>query len=187
MGWFARHRVAAATEKYEVPPKVREKMETNFFFSTSMTVQAANNDEFQVQTRKGEIFIVDLERKTCSCREFQLMLIPCSHALAVAADVDVSTEKLVRDVYSTSVWRAAYERTIHPVPTGDDTLNVDDRYELNSPVIRRPPSPKKLRILSTGEFKRNSRKGARLCTRCLCRGHNKASCKMPIRELGLRL
>lgn len=154
MGWFARRQVAAATEKCAVTPKVRDKMEANFYFSTSMNVQPANAEEFQVQTKKGKVFIVDLERRMCSCREFQLLLIPCSHALAVASDIDVSTEKLVGNVYSTSVWRAAYEGTIHPVPTADETTNVDERFELKPPVTRRPPGrPKKLRILSTGEFK----------------------------------
>ncbi|KFK39585.1 hypothetical protein AALP_AA3G263500 [Arabis alpina] len=154
MGWFARRRLAAASEKCKVTPKVREKLETNFFFSTSMAVKPANGQEFEVQTKKGEIFIVDLARKMCSFREFQLLLIPCSHALAAAAEINLSTEKLVGDAYLTKTWRAAYAATIHPVPTADETVNVGNVIELQPPVTRRPPGrPKKLRILSTGEFK----------------------------------
>ncbi|KFK43844.1 hypothetical protein AALP_AA1G181300 [Arabis alpina] len=154
MGWFARRRLAAASEKCKVTPKVREKMENNFFFSTSMAVKPANGQEFEVQTKIGEIFIVDIVRKMCSCREFQLLLIPCSHALAAAAEINLSTEKLVGDAYLTKTWRAAYAATIHPVPTADETVNVGNVIELHPPVTRRPPGrPKKLRILSTGEFK----------------------------------
>ncbi|KFK40955.1 hypothetical protein AALP_AA2G066100 [Arabis alpina] len=155
MGWFARRRCAAASEKCAVTPKVREKLETNFFLSTSMAVKPANAED---------------------------------HALAAAAEIDLSSEKLVGDVYYTKAWRAAYTGTIHPVPTADDTVDMENVFELQPPITGRPPGrPKKLRIASTGEFKRRSSKGTRLCTRCLRRGHNKASCKMPIRDQALGL
>ncbi|KFK34339.1 hypothetical protein AALP_AA5G132400 [Arabis alpina] len=70
------------------------------------------------------------------------------------AEIDLSSEKLVGDVYYTEAWRAAYTGTIHPVPTADETVDMENVFELHSPITRRPPGrPKKLRIASTGEFK----------------------------------
>ncbi|XP_024013963.1 uncharacterized protein LOC112088041 [Eutrema salsugineum] len=160
MGWFVRRRAAYASEIHQLTPKV----------------VMVNQDEFEVYDRNGGRFEVNL----CTCREFQMLLIPCCHALAATSLCKISNDNLVGEVYSTGFVRSLYEGVFHPVPT--PVSNGDG--ELLLPIMRRPPGrPKKTRIPSRGEFKmRRSKKAVRLCTRCLGRGHNKASCKLPVRE-----
>ncbi|XP_024010363.1 uncharacterized protein LOC112085384 [Eutrema salsugineum] len=180
MGWFVRRRAKHAAEIHPLTSKVRDIMDENFFECTKLKVIVVNQNEFEVYDPSGVRFEVNLQSKICSCRQFQMLLIPCCHALAASSYGQIDNNILVGEVYTTGFMRSLYEGVFHPVPTPVST----GEPELLPPIMRRPPGrPRKTRIPSRGEFKRRSKKKAvRLCTRCLGRGHNRASCKLPAKD-----
>ncbi|KAF2599568.1 hypothetical protein F2Q68_00008316 [Brassica cretica] len=86
-------------------------------------VRHINKSEYEVRGRDGVPYSVDLDKKSCSCLEFDMLLIPCTHAVAAA----VHSRKR------------------------SDTLGVMHLAPPNT--RRPPGRPKKTRILSRGEFK----------------------------------
>ncbi|XP_024010297.1 uncharacterized protein LOC112085324 [Eutrema salsugineum] len=178
ISWFVRRKSASAAENHAVNPKVRDILDENFYGCTELKVVAVGSDEYEVYNRKGNRFEVNLVSKSCSCREFQMLLIPCRHAIAASSCCGIEINKLVGEVYTTEYRRALYDGVFHPVPTP-----VSSGNELLPPLMRRPPGrPRKIRIPSRGEFKRRARKAARICSRCQGKGHNRATCKLPVKD-----
>lgn len=107
--------------------------------------------------KEGVPFVVDLEAKTCSCLEFDMICIPCGHAVAAAIHSNRRVDELVGEELSRNNWAAAYSLSINPA--GDEVAPTPEDDTLASlllapPNTRRPPGrPKKIRILSRGEFK----------------------------------
>ncbi|KAJ0255795.1 hypothetical protein HA466_0088470 [Hirschfeldia incana] len=185
MGWFSVRREASGSFAGLVTPKVEELISRNFNVSTGFLVRHITKAEFEVRGKEGVPFCVDLERKTCSCLEFDMLHIPCGHAVAAAIHSNRRVDELVGEELSRNNWAGAYSLSINPAgeemaPTHeDDTLAS---LKLAPPNTRRPPGrPKKIRILSRGEFKRGvlGRK-VRTCKRCGGKDHNRATCKNPI-------
>ncbi|KAF2604649.1 hypothetical protein F2Q70_00027265 [Brassica cretica] len=71
---------------------------------------------------------------------------------------------------------------IYPVPSvGGIQIGSGTPNDLLPPAVRRPPGrPRKVRILSRGEYKKGGNSSSRKCKRCGRSGHNKASCRNPI-------
>jgi len=123
-----------------------------------MSVKPICNFKFQVQVRTGECFIVKLDESTCSCLEFQGLGIPCAYAIAASARLGVLTDSLAENRYFNELVKLSYEEKIYPIHSvgGEDAPVITSRTtrEVHPPFVRRPPGrPRKIRILSRGEFK----------------------------------
>ncbi|KAL0728453.1 hypothetical protein Bca4012_024546 [Brassica carinata] len=183
MGWFATRREAAAKNVGALTPKVTDILSKNFTESTGYAVKVIINDEYEVLDGDGMYYRVDLERKTCSCKEFEALAIPCKHAVAAAINANHSVESKVDAFYSNAFWTSAYGGSINPV---NQNNVVPYRFGVNGesghlrpPATRRPPGrPRKARIPSRGEFTTFKRR--RACSRCGGANHNRVTCKMPI-------
>lgn len=91
-GWFGTRQDAANKNKGSITPKVAGIL-TNFFeMSGSYEVSNIVEDEYEVRNKNGRSFHVNLANKTCSCFEFQMLSILCSHSIAVAIKGKVSVE-----------------------------------------------------------------------------------------------
>lgn len=157
MGWFSSRRDKAARCGGVVTPKVEELISRNFDDSTGLLVRHINKAEYEVKDGAGLPFRVDLEKKVCSCLAFDMLLIPCVHAVAAAMQSNRRVDALVDKKYTRNTWFAAYSISINP--TGNYMTPPPEPGSLGSmqlapPSTRRPPGrPKKTRILSRGEFK----------------------------------
>ncbi|XP_020876453.1 uncharacterized protein LOC110227218 [Arabidopsis lyrata subsp. lyrata] len=184
MTWFEKRREKATQHDKALTPKVEEIVQRNYERSTSYEVTKINNEQYEVKTTTGLTYVVDLQKRTCTCEEFTLLQIPCSHAIAAAIRCDMSVPMLAAPQYGSFFWSLAYNGSIHPVPDLSTLREVPDgiaTLTVLPPLTRRPPGrPKRTRYLSTGEFKRPRKITKRSCTRCRGSGHNRASCKMPI-------
>ncbi|XP_024011092.1 uncharacterized protein LOC112086410 [Eutrema salsugineum] len=183
MGWFNTRRTLASETSNTLTPKVEEILATNFELSTGFSFRRINQDEFEVRTKEGVPFLVNLETQACSCHEFQ-MLIPCCHAIVAALRSETRVDSLVGIEYTTAFWNKAYECSIYPVTMSVPTLPVGDDFSslnLKPPNTRRPPGrPRKTRIRSRGQFGGGLPRRLNICGRCGSFDHNRASCKMPI-------
>ncbi|CAN7127014.1 unnamed protein product [Brassica rapa subsp. narinosa] len=83
---------------------------------------------------------------------YQLIGIPCMHALACSTRVGFPSDALVAPAYRVPTWHRLIGR-IYPVPSvGGLELGSGTRAPLLPPAVRRPPGrPRKVCILSRGE------------------------------------
>ncbi|XP_033139774.1 uncharacterized protein LOC117133063 [Brassica rapa] len=148
-GWFATRREAAQKNMGSMSPKVSGMLTKSFEQTGGYGVTQIGEDEYEVRNKNGGSFHVDLDKKTCSCYEFQVLAIPCSHAIAAAIKAKISVESLVLPAYTIEGLRSAYAGSVLPVPdyTGVSDLVSDfGGMKLCPPVTRRPPGrPKKQR------------------------------------------
>lgn len=154
MRWFYCRRQKAKNNASPVTPEVEKKLMEQLSDSAGLRVSPASTTIYQVNNSNGLSFTVDLERKTCSCKVFDTLGIPCSHALAAARVGGVPIIRLVEEEYKSGGWINAYSLNVMPVPnvtevdSGVASLNMGmlPPQSNNGPGRRR-----KRRIPSAGE------------------------------------
>ncbi|KAL0730769.1 hypothetical protein Bca4012_026863 [Brassica carinata] len=153
MGWLALRRAQANREKGTLTPNVRKIVEENYEFLP-----------------------------VWPCMEYDEIGIPCIHALAAATRIGFPSDALVAPAYYVTTWRARFTGKIYPVPSvGGLEIGAGTSHDQLPPPVRHPPSrPRKVRILSRGEYKKAGNSSSRKRKRCGQSGHNKASCCNPI-------
>ncbi|KAK2641859.1 hypothetical protein Ddye_023622 [Dipteronia dyeriana] len=72
-------------------------------------------NKFKVDDKWKET-IIDLDEHSCSCHEWDLDDLLCSHAMAVVRFKGVSINSLVSDLYTIGFLKHAYEIGVNPVP-----------------------------------------------------------------------
>ncbi|XP_020104675.1 uncharacterized protein LOC109721441 [Ananas comosus] len=144
--------------------------------------QVLRSDEFEFEVLSADRSdIVNIGNRTCSCRDWQLYGIPCSHAVAAIVycrkDVYDYTEKC----FTTEKYREAYSQPLHPIPERGEwgilkeSLNEEENRIVRPPKFRRPPGrPEKKRACAeeAGRVKHTVH-----CSRCNQTGHYKRTCK----------
>ncbi|CAL9239313.1 unnamed protein product [Arabidopsis halleri] len=179
-------RVKANKHLSPVTPEVEEILMKHLSESGGLSVAPASEAIYQVSNSKGVAFIVNLNTKTCSCKVFETLGIPCCHALAAARAHGVPIPEMVDNHYKTGEWINAYSAVVMPVPNVENAdvpqELVDD--ETNPPQVNPGPGrPKKRRIPSIGETvgrKKKRSNGPTRCSRCFATGHNRATFRNPI-------
>lgn len=149
------------------------------------TYQVLRSDEVEFEVISAErSHIVNIGIHCCSCRDWQLYGIPCSHAVAALIsgrkDIYAFTEKC----FLATSYRETYSERIHAIPGTIEwrkscDLPVDDDARLvRPPKFRRPPGrPEKKRICVEDL---NREKHTVRCSRCNQTGHYKTTCKAEV-------
>lgn len=119
MRWFCR-RLRANRHASEVTPQVEEMLMQRLSVSSNLSVMAASLTIYQVNEGNGNSFTVDLQRGACTCKVFESLGIPCSHALAAARAARMSITDMVDQYYKTDCWKSAYSAVVMPVPNMGD-------------------------------------------------------------------
>ena len=60
-------------------------------------------------------YTVNMDKRTCSCRRWDLTGIPCRHALKLIKDKKLHVEDFVADCYLTTLWKKQYSDSITPM------------------------------------------------------------------------
>lgn len=126
-------------------------------------------------------FSVDLEKKECSCRYWQLSGLPCPHAISCIFLKTNSLDEYIASCYSVESFKNTYEHCLQPVE-GMTNWPVSDRAKLQAPAyVRMPGKPKKERRRDPTEPPKGtnmSRVGTVIrCTKCKQAGHNRSTCE----------
>lgn len=155
--WFALRREAAETEEDRINPKLQEMIIKNFELSAAYMVLKIGDGLYEVREETDVGFAVNLWERSCSCREFQLLGIPCRHAVVAAIREGIRVDSLVDEYYTVEYRRKAFAGIIMHVPDMDSLAPSPEDVaggKLAPPRVRRPPGrPRKKRFLSRGEFK----------------------------------
>ncbi|KAL3720952.1 hypothetical protein ACJRO7_005721 [Eucalyptus globulus] len=135
---------------------------------------------------KGEKHVVDVFKRVCSCRRWQLTGIPCPHAISAINHRQDDAYDYIDEYYKKAKFLVAYENMILPVQ-GEKFWKMTNME---------PPEPlpakvklgrrKQKRSREEGEVARGtrmSRIGMKMtCRTCLKTGHNSSTC--PIKKTG---
>jgi hypothetical protein len=147
--------------------KVNQALQTNWQFHES------DNGVGTVVTRFARN-TVDLNKKMCTCGEFQDRQMPCKHALALCKEQYLEREDYVSKIYSMNAYRKTYGLPLPSIMA--DNLPKDEACQA-PPKLRAIGRPRTARI--------RSKTGAKIyfCSICGSRNHNRRRCgKLPLTD-----
>ncbi|PON62409.1 Zinc finger, PMZ-type [Parasponia andersonii] len=151
--------------------KIEKKLEDHIEAAKTLTVQPLSYYEFYVMDgdRDGQ---VNLQTKTCSCRRFDLISLPCTHVLAATLSRRINPYSLCSWYYTVDAWLCSYAETIYPVGN-EEEWDVPDN--ISRYMVEPPPYKPKAGQLKT---KRTKSKGEKIIMQrhCSGKGHNRATC-----------
>ncbi|CAE5988591.1 unnamed protein product [Arabidopsis arenosa] len=156
MRWFYLRRKLAAKTESRCTPEVEDILIEHLGDSVECAVLACSDWIYQVNDGMGIVYEVDLQCKTCSCKVFDTLMIPCCHALAAVGVRNIDIYSLIGDCYFVGPWMKMYEMVIRPIPKeGEVEIPEEVKVvEMKPPKTRRGGGrPKKKRIPSRGETK----------------------------------
>ena len=140
--------------------------------SRRLRVEKASGWSFKV-IKNDKSYAVDLYKRECSCRSWQIDRMPCKHACACIESKSLSVYDFTDHYYRVEMYKQAYQAVINPIPTFDmNMFPVDDDAVINAPDARsqsgrrrtqRVPSQVDIRVI---KYKRCGRPG-----------HNRRTCK----------
>nr|KAJ0217332.1 hypothetical protein LSAT_V11C300118470 [Lactuca sativa] len=131
-------------------PEIRDKV--NLLKKAQRHYQVLPSGLNQFEGRGAiDAYEVDLERKTCSCRLWQLNGYGCAHYVASISFLNRDVEAYVDNMFSTTTFRKAYNYRIAPMNSSD--MWPETNYTPPLPPINRrtPGRPTTKRKKSTTE------------------------------------
>ncbi|XP_060959397.1 uncharacterized protein LOC133030617 [Cannabis sativa] len=127
---------------------------------------------------------VNLVERTCTCRLFQMLKIPCPHACAAAVSQNVSVYTLCSPYYTKETWKKTYDATINIVGEEDEWVLPEHikNIRIGVPVEKKPVGRPRKSNAGRRPTKRRPSSGQvvvepRHCSLCHGSGHNRATCK----------
>ncbi|KAG7563172.1 Transposase MuDR plant [Arabidopsis suecica] len=134
----------------------------------------------------GVGYFVDMDLKTCGCRKWQMVGIPCIHATCVIIGRKEKVEDYVNDYYTKLRWRETYRDGIRPVQGMPLWPRLQKLPVLPPPWRRgnsgRPSNYARRKgrnesAASSNKNKMSREKRIMTCSNCHQEGHTKATCK----------
>ncbi|XP_056864034.1 uncharacterized protein LOC130511179 [Raphanus sativus] len=185
--WFFERRNLSRKHTKPLTIAIGKKIDRRIRKGRTFLVQPVNEHRFLVLGDTIDC-LVDLDRRTCSCGKYDLLKIPCRHAIKAGLTVGRTPSSLTDDVYTTATWRTAYQETINPIGVPEDSWVVPDvvgNTNVLPPESRRGAGRRRKRRYVTVEDKLRSSQGSqqkrrRKCSRCGEENHNRATCDRAI-------
>ncbi|CAK8567007.1 unnamed protein product [Lathyrus sativus] len=122
-------------------------------------------------------FIVDTSKRTCTSKFWELVGIPCRHAVVALGFRNQHPEDYVDDCYSKETYVACYDFNVSLI-NGQDMWHEVNTEEMFPPSYKRGPGrPKKLKRREPDDDPNKVRTQiSYCCTTCSVHGHNAKSC-----------
>ena len=83
----------------EICPNAFRILEKNKYEARACMADWAGLSKFEIKTMYGDQYVVDLAAKTCSCRRWDLIGIPCSHSVATIYRKNLEPTDFVHEYY----------------------------------------------------------------------------------------
>lgn len=173
-------REAAQRWDHAFGPRIMNIIEKYKADARYLKADYAGMQKFEVSNRDGMRWSVDLARRECACRKWQLSGIPCAHAISGMLSRNIGIYEYIDACYTKEAYLRTYNPVIHPVSSPDLWPELG-RHPLDPPKKRRQAGrPKKLRKRSQVEppaGTKIARTGMKMtCRKCGGTGHNKRTC-----------
>lgn len=114
--WDKRRRICMNFECRILPHIVKELNEKSRDLDMVVTRNGDFEAEVEVKGGSGFRHVVNLEHKTCTCREFQVSGKPCLHAIAFITSIRGRLEDYVDICFSVHQFRTAYDKLVPSLP-----------------------------------------------------------------------
>ncbi|OVA13523.1 Phox/Bem1p [Macleaya cordata] len=155
-------------------PSMEENLQKETLKAHSLEVLFSPGSTFDV--RGDAVYSVDIDRWDCTCKEWQIMGLPCCHAIAVFECIGRNPYDYCSRYFTTESYRVTYSESINPVPNIERLVEKDSAQAIVKvtppPTRRLPGRPKMKRVVTQELVKRQLQ-----CSKCKCLGHNKTTCK----------
>ncbi|KAJ7977094.1 Protein FAR1-RELATED SEQUENCE like [Quillaja saponaria] len=162
--------------KGPVGSAIEMRIRENMSKAQNLVIRQVSNFAFEIQLQSS-LTVVDLTRMVCSCLEWQMTGIPCTHACKALQLVNLDVYQFVDKWYHRETQEIIYEESmlvvsLNDIPTTGDGSNTKDGvpFELQPPVMmpaRGRPRGMPIRTRSSPT-----------CSNCNEAGHNRKTCKM---------
>jgi len=160
-------------------PKILAKLELCEKDAEECTSYYAGEGLFEVECSYGQ-FVVDLTRRSCGCRQWDMTGIPCPHAISAILYNSAKPEQYLHQYYSVENYKKAYNPMIYPMPSKDQWVRTG-QDEVDPPVVRATPRRLKKVWRRGPDEPKNPycmrKDGVTLkCSECRGVGHNTRTC-----------
>ena len=130
----------------------------------------------EITDKTGDVYIVNLQERTCNCGLWNVYKIPCSHAFAGYSHCRVDVMQGVDDILKIDAYEKTWEPEFFPIAHPDywpeDTLpNL-----VANPIRRRTNRGKGQSTRRHNEMDWGSHKGTTRCSICKQVGHDRRTC-----------
>ncbi|XP_042478455.1 uncharacterized protein LOC122059620 isoform X2 [Macadamia integrifolia] len=172
------------TAAWEIPVgcRIDDKLKGNIEKSQGYGVHYFSDSKFEVCVLPNK-YVVDLHNRSCTCREWDMIGLPCEHACAALRSINADVYQYVEAFYLKETQQAIYSEQMHPVPIheipvgattdGNSDEGSSTGLGLRPPSVRRLPGrPKGKQVKPDHGDKRPLH-----CAHCKEVGHNRRKCK----------
>nr|XP_016513699.1 PREDICTED: uncharacterized protein LOC107830594 [Nicotiana tabacum] len=172
--WFNERRNEAEGTFYDVSCWIEEELKKKIDLAFTLNVFPVDSWRSRVE-EEGITFLVDLNKRTCDCFQFQFDELPCIHAIAAIEKRNIKKSNFCLHWYLKEYWLKTYERQIHSVGHTDSWIVPDSVKSqiIKPPDFKVPPGRRqKKRHIPVTE----SSKIIFKCGHCRRTGHNRITC-----------
>lgn len=130
---------------------IDNKLEVSYNKTRTWVIRSST--EFLYEVNSGPSVTVDLERRTCSCRWWQIDGLPCDHAVVVIRKSGQNLNSYVEPFFYTDLYHLSYSDPNFPIPDIDKPETTLQNMLILPPLCKKPPGrPANKRVPSRGEF-----------------------------------
>ncbi|KAH6797116.1 hypothetical protein C2S52_021670 [Perilla frutescens var. hirtella] len=178
--WFVERRTTAQSWDHVLTPEAVNKLSKNVEHGRCFPVRCTTLAHLWKVEVGRESFMVDLQHRTCDCREFELDLIPYSHAAVSIRFSGGHIYDFVDRCYKTETVVSMYDSVIMGLPSSEEWISPPYGSPIVlAPVIKKQVGrPRMSRARGGVEALSSSRR--QVCTRCHGPGHNRRVCTTQI-------
>ncbi|KAL0015406.1 hypothetical protein SO802_002475 [Lithocarpus litseifolius] len=164
-------------------PSIQAKLEKLKVESKPFSATPAGSFLYEVASQY-ERHVVDLVKKTCSCRYWDLNGIPCKHAITAIYTNLETPETYTHPCYHKEAYMEIYKELLPPMPGQLEWAETGQPAPVAPHIYKPPGRPPKQRKKAADE-PRNPYKASRMnrpvrCGKCKKEGHNSRGCKASI-------
>ncbi|CAL9003990.1 unnamed protein product [Prunus brigantina] len=123
---------------HDVGPRIFGIIENLTTESAQCMASYAGGGKYQVNNIHGGMYVVDLDRHTCTCRKWDLCGIPYSYVMAAIAKREKSPYDFVHSLYKSAAYDKAYESYISPMPNQEYWRKIGHRSIKSSLYHKQP-------------------------------------------------
>ncbi|KAL7224731.1 hypothetical protein ACSBR1_026084 [Camellia fascicularis] len=103
-----------------------KKLEAEYKTSRAWIVSQSDEDVYEVHSQPS--VLVDVNRRTCSCYQWQVNGFQCSHAVVAFRNSGRNIYDLIESYHHVTEFRAMYSESIHHIPTVEKPSVTPNEY-----------------------------------------------------------